>query len=167
MAIGRVARGAEEAVSLEPGQCNPVEERFGELTPFFRSLIEYRLSGSDRVASTELARRPAIDAVQAMREAARQLDIPFVLVIFPDRVLVDSELRELMSLEPDDVAAPRRIHSIVSDLDPHLWIVDTSDVLDGRVGMYRRSDTHLSDLGNQVTGRYVANALAKYFADNE
>jgi hypothetical protein len=93
---------------------------------------------------------------------ARASQTPVVVVIFPDRLLVDRELRERLGLadldERVDLATLRRF---VAEHAAGLPVVDATDALRGGSENYRPSDTHLSDVGNVVAGRYVGERLAE------
>jgi hypothetical protein len=161
--MSRISGGGRDAVSVARGECDPDEEHLTELTPFLRRFVERRLDGSRRVASSSIATQPALDAVAQMRRQAGELGVPFILVVFPDRVLVDPELQGQMNLAENGLEAPSQIRRIVLDTFTDVPVVDATLFLDGRPGMYRRSDTHLSDLGNRVAGYGVGERLMTHF----
>jgi hypothetical protein len=146
------------------GACNPHDEEFGEVTPFLRFLIDHRLTGSRRVHGSIRAQRELLDVLSAMGDEARTRGIAFFLVLFPDRALVDPELRERLDLGADDIAPAQALRKLIHDGFQAAPIVDASAALDGRTGMYRASDTHLSDRGNVVAGAFVGEALADQLA---
>jgi len=159
--VSRMSAGAKEAASLAAGECDPDPETLESVTPFLENLIERRLEGSNRVASSDLAQAEALTSVSAMRDEARALGIPFFVVVFPDRVLVDPELQGHMGIDDSRLKAPKEIESRVRTTFFDIPVIEASNELTARVGMYRRSDTHLSDLGNQVAGQYVGQELAE------
>jgi len=99
-----------------------------------------------------------------MNVEAKKLEIPFIVVIFPDRVLVDKELRERLTLGEKQLAPLRRLYTLVYQAVPDSPIVDVGSELKGRSGMFRSGDTHLSDLGNTIAGSYVGKKLARLLA---
>jgi hypothetical protein len=88
-----------------------------------------------------------------------------VVVVFPDRILADRELRAGLGLPPDletwyDLASLRRFVTERAGAP----VIDATDALaDGSVD-YRESDTHLSDVGNVAAGRFVGERLAELLA---
>jgi hypothetical protein len=82
-------------------------------------------------------------------------------VVFPDRVLVDSDLRRLLGR---DLAAEgydlERLRRWIRESVQGAPVLDTAEVLSGASEHYRSGDTHLSDLGNLVAGEWVGERLA-------
>jgi hypothetical protein len=118
--------------------------------------VERRLDANyspkaSRVATAEVSR-----ALSGMEGVARRLGVPFVLVVFPDRILVDADLRRLLGrdlvAEGYDLERLRR-WTLESVQGPP--VLDASEVLSGGSEYYRSADTHLSDLGTwwQGSGR--------------
>ena len=87
--------------------------------------------------------------------------IPLVLVVFPDRILVDDDLRRLLErdLEAEGYDLERLRRWIEANIEG-LPVLDTTEVLRGASENYRSDDTHLSDLGNVVAGEWVGERLA-------
>ena len=81
-------------------------------------------------------------------------------MLFPDRILVDPELQKLLRPEGPTIAAAETLRSFVRQSFADLPLIDTTPLLQGRAGLYRAVDTHLSDLGNVTAGRFVALRLA-------
>jgi len=89
-----------------------------------------------------------------MKAEADKLRIPLVVVVFPDRVIADSELRLLLELEPKQTAPLNVLHSLVYQAVPDAPTIEVVNALRGHSAMYRIGDTHLSDLGNKIAGEY-------------
>lgn len=147
------------AVSVPGGPCNLDAQPLAEISPFLQSTVERDFDNTRRVASAINGYEEAARAVESMRDIAGELEIPFVLVIFPDRLLADEELRTLMGIEVPDASA--QAHGFAAQLGGDR-VFDLYGQLAGRPGMYRIVDTHLSDVGNVVAGEYVGTALADY-----
>jgi hypothetical protein len=118
------------------------------------------LESARRVAETPGARSAAFGAIGEMRDIANELGVPFVVVVFPDRILVDLELQQAMSIANDAIAPAAANRAAVKAEDWAGAAIDVGTQLTGHSGMYRDADTHLSDLGNVVAGRYVGENLA-------
>jgi hypothetical protein len=123
------------------------------------ALIRQRLAGSQRVAQSKRAQQEFIDAITAMKAEADELRIPFVVVVFPDRVIADSELRLRLNLDATQMAPLNLLHSLVYRALPKRAVIEVVDALRGHSEMYRIEDTHLSDLGNKIAGEYVGETL--------
>jgi hypothetical protein len=106
-----------------------------------------------------LAEDEVRSALERMRARANERGVPFVVVVFPERIRVDPDLQRLLPLPP-----------WARDLD-HLttWVgrelpgvprLDLTPALEGESGWYRTRDTHLSDAGNVRAGRAAAERLA-------
>jgi hypothetical protein len=147
------------AVSIAGGPCDLSTPALTDLSPFLRRSVRRDLETNRRVAERPVGYIEAERAVAGMRAIAFQLDVPFFLVVFPDRVLVDSELQTLLG--PPDLGASEKSHAIATQLAADR-VIDMVAPLAGRAGMYRTVDTHLSDAGNVVAGEYVGNAIAEY-----
>lgn len=62
-----------------------------------------------------------------------------------------------------DKLIPLKILQTVFDQTfPNTPVVHVAKALQGRSGMYREDDTHLSDLGNVVAGTYVGEKLVEF-----
>jgi hypothetical protein len=100
-------------------------------------------------------------ALRDLSETARRLEAPFVVVVFPDRILVDGDLRRLLGR---DLVAEgydlERLRRWIEDNVEGTPVLDTTEVLRGGSEHYRKVDTHLSDLGNRVAGEWVGERLA-------
>jgi hypothetical protein len=102
-------------------------------------------------------------ALARMEERARRLGIPFVLVVFLDRILADAYLRRLLGrdlvAEGYDLQRLRRWIEAKVEGPP---IPDTTEVLGGGSEHYRIGDTHLSDFGNLVGGSGSGRGWRRY-----
>jgi len=147
------------AVSVPGGPCALDAQPLTEVSPFLRSTVERDFDNTRRVASVINGYDEAARALERMRDIARSLEVPFVLVIFPDRLLADEELRTLMGIQVPDASA--QAHGFAMQLGAGR-VLDLYGQLAGKPGMYRTVDTHLSDIGNVVAGEYVGTTLADY-----
>jgi hypothetical protein len=105
------------------------------------------------------------EVLAAFRHEAEALGVPLVVVVVPDRILADGELRERLGLPADlekyyDLGALRRFVAERAGAP----VVDVTDALRGGSVDYRESDTHLSDVGNVAAGRFVGERLAGFLA---
>jgi hypothetical protein len=96
---------------------------------------------------------------------ADKLGVPFILVVFPDRVAVDKELREQLKVSTDQIAVLRSLYALVNQTLPDTPVLEVAEALQGRAGMYRADDTHLSDLANIIAGNYVGRRLFELLAN--
>src|SRR4029077_13052145 len=140
------------------------EENPSEVSPSLRELIQQRLAGSQRVAQSKRAQQEFIGAVTAMKDEADKLGIPFIIVVFPDRVVVDAELRERLNVGAEQLAPLHSLHGLVYQAVPETPVLEVAEALQGHPGMYRTDDTHLSDLGNKIAGYYVGKKLVEHLA---
>jgi hypothetical protein len=92
------------------------------------------------------------------------MGIPFIIVGFPDRVLVDDSLREQLHIASDTLIPLKVLQNLVDQTFPDTPVVHVGKALQGLSGMYREDDTHLSDLGNLIAGTYVGEKLVEFFA---
>jgi hypothetical protein len=145
------------AVSVPGDPCHLEPQPLTEVSPFLRATVERDLESARRVAEHGMmGYEEAARAIREMQSTAREWNVPFVLVVFPERIVADRELQE--SMDGVSLDASRKNHEFARSLGrPAL---DAAEVLAGRPGMYRTVDTHLSDLGNVVAGEYVGAALA-------
>ncbi|HWX77228.1 MAG TPA: hypothetical protein VNY32_07120, partial [Candidatus Acidoferrales bacterium] len=97
-------------------------------------------------------------------DEADKLGIPFIIVVFPDRVVIDAELRERLNVGAEQLALLHSLDALVHQAVPDTPVLELAEALQGRPGMYRTDDTHLSDLGNKIAGYYVGEKLAERFA---
>jgi len=152
-------------VSLESRTCNYSEKTALEISPTLREPIQQRLAGSQRVAQSKTARDEFSRAIVAMKAEADKLGVPFILVVFPDRVTVDKELREQLKVSTDQIAVLRSLYTLVYQTLSDTPVLEVAEALQGRAGMYRADDTHLSDLGNIIAGNYVGKRLFELLAN--
>ena len=99
-----------------------------------------------------------------MKAEADKMGIPFIIVVFPDRVVADSNLRTRLNLDVEQLAPLASLYGLVHEAAPHTPIIEVAEVLRERSGMYRVGDTHLSDLGNKIAGEYVGEKLVNLLA---
>jgi hypothetical protein len=116
------------------------------------------------VARSRDAQQEFIGAVKAMKAEADKMGIPFIIVVFPDRVIADSEIQNRLNIGPDQLDPINSLHALVYQAAPNVPIIEVADTLRGRSGMYRVGDTHLSDLGNKIAGEYVGDKLVGLLA---
>ena len=102
-----------------------------------------------------------VAAVRDIEAEARTLAVPLVVVLFPDRVLADAELRAEFPSEVGESDAPLRVHDAVVAALAGIPLIDTLPLLANLPRAYRQNDTHLSDAGNVAAGEYVAARLAE------
>ncbi|HEX6792189.1 MAG TPA: hypothetical protein VF247_12830 [Candidatus Krumholzibacteria bacterium] len=148
------------AVSVPGGPCDFTVKPVGEVSPFLRSTVQRDLDNATRVATTPGGYDEAKTAIDEMRTIAAEMKVPFFLVVFPDRVLADAELRARMNVGAPDASIKN--HGVAVSAFHADRIFDVYELLDGRAGMYREVDTHLSDLGNVAAGEFVGSGLAAY-----
>jgi hypothetical protein len=152
---------ADDYVQRGDGRCRPPPPLPAELPAPLRELVLRRLADNYGPAPL-VASEGVAEALLAFAALARASQTPVVVVIFPDRLLADRELRERLGLsdldERVDLATLRRF---VAEHAAGLPVVDATDALSGGSENYRPSDTHLSDVGNVVAGRYVGERLAE------
>jgi hypothetical protein len=154
----------QKAISLESGDCIYSEENPNEVSPLLRELIQQRLAGSQRVAQSKPAQQEFVGTISAMKAEADKLGIPFIIVVFPDRVVVDAELRERLNVGAEQLAPLHSLHALVYQAVPETPVLEVAEALQGHPGMYRTDDTHLSDLGNKIAGYYVGEKLVEQLA---
>ena len=94
-----------------------------------------------------------------MDAEAKKLKIPFIVVLFPDRVVVDQELQERLAMGEELLSPYRRLYTLVHQAVPDVPVIEVTTELQDRSGMFRANDTHLSDLGNKIAGTYVGKKL--------
>jgi len=147
------------AVTVESGPCDLEPKAFTEVSPFLRDTVERSLASAHRLDSVRGSRDDVVAAIAGMRDIAREMGVPFVLVVFPDRALVDLELQRAMPIESDRLAPAIAARDFALATLHADVVLDMSETLTS-AGLYRNADTHLSDLGNVVAGRHVGEALA-------
>ena len=159
--FGRVpTQEMPNAVSAPDGPCDLTPDSLTQVTPSLRSIVERDYDNMRRVTGTVSGYDEAARAIEEMRAVASGLDVPFFLVIVPDRLLAEEKLRTLMGIAVPDASV--QAHGFASSFGADR-VLDVYGQLAEKPGMYRSDDTHLSDLGNVVAGEYVGTALADYF----
>jgi hypothetical protein len=152
---------ADDAVQRGDGNCRPPPPLPPEVPPDLRDLVLRRLE-SNYGPEAKVATEGVADALAAFRREAEALRVPLVVVVFPDRIVVDRELRSRLGLPGDlepyfDLGRLRRLVAERAGVP----VLDATAALDDGSANYRSSDTHLSDTGNVVAGRYVGEELAE------
>jgi hypothetical protein len=151
---------ADDYVQRGDGSCRPPDPLADPIPPPLRELVLRRLE-SNYGPQAQLAREGVEQTLAAFRRETQALGVPFVVVVFPDRILADRELRERLSLPADlesfyDLASLRRFVAERAGAP----VLDATPALQGASADYRESDTHLSDPGNVAAGRFVGARLA-------
>jgi hypothetical protein len=153
---------ADDAVQRGDGNCRPPPPLPDPLPDELRDLVLRRYA-SNYGPEPLLAKRSVGDAIAGFRAETEMRGVPLAIVVFPDRVVADREIRARVGLSfdrgrLDEIA---QLRTFVEKQAGDVPVIDTTEVLtDGSVN-YRSSDTHLSDVGNQVAGRYVGERLAE------
>ena len=157
----RLDHGIREQVQRREGSCRIESEELTEIGGALRAMVGRRLESNYSPQGSRAATTVMSQALAGFEERARQLGVPLVLVVFPDRILVDADLRRLLGRDLDaegyDLQRLRRWIETHVEGSP---VLDTSEVLRGGGEHYRKGDTHLSDLGNLVVGKWVGERLA-------
>jgi hypothetical protein len=156
---GELVRGAPAAARRDAGACDLTPARLptplpGALRALVRRRLEANYGPSPRSADAVVER-----AVAELRAQAARLGVPFVLVVFPDRILVDEALRARLDLDPARYDLGRLARLVRARLAAGP-LVEAAPALAAGSENYRPDDTHLSDLGNLRAGRFVGEALA-------
>jgi hypothetical protein len=152
---------ADDAVQRGDGNCRPPPPLPAEIPPDLRDLVLRRLE-ANYGPEAKVATEGVADTLAAFRRDADALGIPLFVVVFPDRIVVDRELRARLGLPADlepyfDLARLRRLVAERAGVP----VLDATGALDDGSANYRPSDTHLSDPGNVVAGRFVGEKLAQ------
>jgi hypothetical protein len=157
----RLDQGIREQVQRREGSCRIEGEKLTEVGEALRAMVERRLDANYSAKGSRSATTVMSQALVGLEERARRLGIPFVLVVFPDRILVDADLRRLLGrdlvAEGYDLQRLRRWIEANVEGPP---VLDTTEALSGGSEYYRSGDTHLSDLGNLMAGEWVGERLA-------
>ena len=153
--------GIREQVQRREGSCRIEGEKLTEVGDALRAMVERRLDANYAAEGSRAATAVMSQALAGLEERAGRLGIPFVLVVFPDRILVDADLRRLLGR--DLVAEGYDLQRLRGWIEANVEgppVLDTAEVLRGGSEHYRSGDTHLSDLGNVVAGEWVGERLA-------
>lgn len=154
----RLVRSSGGAARRDDGTCelDPIpQDDFPEgLQRLARRRFESNYGPAPRRAMTTVT-----EALQDIRATATSAQIPAILAVFPDRVLVDRSLANSLDLElnPDSSQALLRTLG-------EIWPgpIDLRPALTAGSENYRASDTHLSDVGNLRAGRRLGQALIRH-----
>jgi len=160
--VRETGRVADYRVERGRGLCQP-DERFSRPPPpGRRERVRERLAVNYGRTGARAATGVVSAAIDGIAARARALDVPLVLVVFPDRALADAALQAALELEASD---PRyeldRLRRFVAEHFAGLPRIDLTETLARGRGVYRHGDTHLSDRGNLRAGEAVARALAE------
>jgi hypothetical protein len=149
-------------ISVDPTRCQEAPETTVLLDDALRPLVERRLKANYEDPMTALTLAEVKQAVTSIEEFAAARGVPLVLVVFPDRIVADAELRSALRLDERGVAYDlTRLQRWVREAFPQLPQIDVNEVLAGSSGSYIPNDTHLSDVGNVRAGEFVADRLAE------
>jgi len=161
VALRRLSDDDPGSAAREEGACRPEGETLPHpVPPDLRALVDRRLQSSRMVSREPLARRSMLEAVREMRKLTDRLGVPLIIVLFPDRIHVDQELRRSLRLTAEDVAAPGQLLAWARGAFD-VPVIDTTLVLADTPNAYRARDTHLNDRGNIVAGQFVASRLTE------
>ena len=153
---------ADDAVQRGDGRCRPPPALPDPLPDELRDLVLRRYA-SNYGPAPQLAMDGVADALAAFRAEAAAQDIPLAIVVFPDRIVADREIRARLGLsfDLDRRNEMARLRAFIAEHAGATPVIDVTETLmDGSVN-YRSSDTHLSDVGNEVAGKYVGERLAE------
>jgi len=147
------ADGDPARCRLDSGPPEPLGETL-------RAYAERKVGANYAAPMSALAVSEVESAVGSMQAFAAERGLPFVLVVFPDRILADAELQRALGgrVRSLDLGRLRRW---VSESFPTLPQVDVTEALATGGRPYLPSDTHLSDAGNVLAGEVVAARLAE------
>jgi lysophospholipase L1-like esterase len=160
--LGTLSGAERNAAHREDAACLAGDEAFPDPLPkHMRRYVTRREAGSRRVLASPHGMSEFVAAVRDIESEAKALGVPLVVVLFPDRLLADAELRAQFPTEIADSDAPLRVHDAVVTALAGIPIVDTLPLLAALPRAYRKNDTHLSDAGNVAAGEYVAARLAE------
>jgi hypothetical protein len=155
-------RGATQAqgemTARGEGICHLWPDDLESVSPELRALVERRLEHNYAAQGGRLATGEVRHAIERMRAVARERDVPFAVVVFPDRILADDKLRALLPLDEGNYELDRLQRWIAGELTRDSTL-DLTTLLRANSGMYQAHDTHLSDMGNVIAGEYVAQHL--------
>lgn len=161
-ALIRFERSADAPAPPGIGPCDLVTEPIGEVSQFLRASVAKGLEAVARAYGSSRAMRETVHAINEMKQEADALGVPFVLVVFPDRVLADGELREGLDLDPAQLAPSRGLRAFLHEQLRGVTMFDATDLLKDGIGMYRVNDTHLSDAGNVRAGEWIGEKLLQF-----
>lgn len=161
--VSQLRGSRDDFVTRGDGQCRPPPPLADPLPEGLRTLVERRLARNYGPAAPPLATGPVARSLDVLSAETAELGVPLAVVVFPDRVRADPDLRERLGIDPADYDL-ERLRSWVRAHTGGVPVIDVTPALGG-AQHYRPGDTHLSDPGNVVAGRFVADSLAGLFAD--
>jgi hypothetical protein len=152
---------ADDAVQRGDGNCRPPPPLPDPVPEELGALVMRRYEANYGPAPL-LAMQGVADALAGFRAEAAALDVPLAIVVFPDRIVADREIRARLGLsfDLDRRNEMARLRTFVAEHAGDAPVIDTTEALTGGGVNYRSSDTHLSDVGNEVAGRYVGERLS-------
>ncbi len=160
--VSRLARGVSGAgavVHRDTGTCDldaaPEESAPSDWT---RAHMAHRFvtnyGPTPRIAPDVVAR-----ALEGTAQEARRLGVPLIRVVFPDRILVDTDAQQRLGIRPHQSGYdPDRLARFVRKTPGIL--IDVRGALEAGSENFKQ-DTHLSDLGNVRAGEAIASELAR------
>lgn len=159
---GPRAGGPATRADGDPARCQLDSGPPEPLGETLRGYAERKLEANYAAPMEGLALSEVERAVESMQSFASERGVPFVLVVFPDRILADPDLRR--ALLPGDRAGSLdldRLRRWVRESFPELAQIDVTEALATGGRPYLPTDTHLSDAGNVLAGEVVAARLAE------
>ncbi len=151
---------------LEPDPWLHQGEPLDDVSASLHSLVVRRLRSNYHRSKAYTESEVVEDSIAGMSRIASYSGAAFVLVVFPDRVLVDPTLREAIDFGNRSADYDlERWHRLVSKWSATIPTIDLRSTLAGRTEVYRARDTHLNDLGNVVVGERVAEKLGSMIGE--
>lgn len=101
-------------------------------------------------------------AIESMRTDAQRLGIPFVVVVFPDRIEASRDLRVALDTgrRPHLYDLSRLQRWVSAALRP-IPTIQMTELLAGQDAFFLPNETHLNDFGNVRAGEFVGQRLAE------
>jgi hypothetical protein len=158
----RLRAVSDDAVQRGDGQCRRPPPLPDPLPRDLESVVRRRLDANYGLPPGPLALGVVEETLEQFARTTGEIGSRGILVVFPDRILADADLRA--RLGADHELRDRDLERLRRWLREHrgtLPLVDVTEALAGPAVHYRNVDTHLSDEGNRVAGRYVGERLAE------
>jgi lysophospholipase L1-like esterase len=159
--FARVGAGAAAVGNAQRrcGACDLTPGSAGPPAPELRTYAERRLQ-ANYAPGARLAEELVAGAIRTMADSARSRSVPFVLVLFPDRVVVDAQLQAALAVDRGGYDLGR-LRRFAREQLANVTQIDARAALAAGAENYRPAETHLNDLGNLRAGRYVGERLAE------
>lgn len=159
---GSLAGGTAAPAEPDGSRCKTDAVPREPLGEPLRAYVERRLGANYAAPMDALALSEVEGAVASMQSFAAEREVPFVLVVFPDRIVADSGLQTALPLGD-------RAHSLdlgrlrrwARESLPAASRIDVTETLAASDRAYQSFDTHLSDAGNVLAGEFVGARLAE------